>query len=270
MAMSNKTLRPRVSLHPEAIAWRTAAVANGGTVSGSTLSAVSKFCASIDAAGIRDRFYRLNLLCGSNLSAALVPLYRGPSRTGTQYGNTTETNSGFVGGDYSETGASGGLTGALLKQLDTGFAALGVGSPIAAFGFNAFLSYTRPASRNTVTGITGVNAFARIQLNAGATMWGGWNRGSTIEAVDSGLGTSPGLFNIGRRTGNVDYANVNGVDLTTVASTAADNTAVTALIMQQQTMRVGAYAIGGDATGAQLLSFYNILRTFQNALSRNL
>jgi hypothetical protein len=74
-------------------------------VSGSTLSAVSKFCASIASAGIRDRFYRLNLFCGSNLNAALVPLYRGPSLGGTQYGNTTDTNVStlFVSANYSET-----------------------------------------------------------------------------------------------------------------------------------------------------------------------
>jgi hypothetical protein len=66
---------------------------------------VSKFCASIASAGIRDRFYRLNLFCGSNLNAALVPLYRGPSLGGTQYGNTTDTNVStlFVSANYSET-----------------------------------------------------------------------------------------------------------------------------------------------------------------------
>jgi hypothetical protein len=83
-------------------------------VSGSTLSAVSKFCVAIASAGIRDRFYRLNLFCGTGLNAALVPLYRGPSLGGTQYGGATDTNNGpfvGVGTDYAETGASGGLTG---------------------------------------------------------------------------------------------------------------------------------------------------------------
>ena len=120
--MSPRLLRPRASgVHPEAAAWRSAVVANGGTVSGSTLNAVSKFCASIDQAGIRDRFYRLNLFCGSNLNAVLVPLYRGPSRTGAQFGNTTDTNNGpFVSGDYSE---SSGLKGnASSKYLETGVA----------------------------------------------------------------------------------------------------------------------------------------------------
>jgi len=122
MPMSPRLLRPIASgVHPEAAAWRSAVVANGGSVSASTLKAVGKFCADIDKAGLRDRFYRLNLFCGSNLNAVLVPLYRGPSRTGTQYGNTTDTNNGpFVSGDYSE---SSGLKGnASSKYLETGVA----------------------------------------------------------------------------------------------------------------------------------------------------
>jgi hypothetical protein len=123
-------LRPRATgFHPEAQAWRNAVIANGGTVSGSTLTAVNNFCRSIDAAGIRDRFYRLNLFAGTGLPAALVPLYRGQSLTGTQFGNTTDTNNGpFVSGDYAETGASGGLTSnGTSKHLNTGLKADALG-----------------------------------------------------------------------------------------------------------------------------------------------
>lgn len=124
MAMSPRLLRPVASgVHPEAKVWQNAVIANSGSVSASTVKAVSDFCKSIDAAGIRSKIWRLNLLCGSGLNAALVPLYRGPSRTGTQYGNTTDTNNGpFVSGDYAETGASGGLkSNGTSKHLDTGF-----------------------------------------------------------------------------------------------------------------------------------------------------
>ena len=123
MPMNNRLLRPRAGgVHPEAAAWRTAVVANGGSVSGSTLSAVDKFCKAIDAAGIRDRFYRLNLFCGTGLNAALVPLYRGQSLGGARYGNTTDTNTNFVSGDYTETGSSGGLNtqGSFTRYLSLG------------------------------------------------------------------------------------------------------------------------------------------------------
>jgi hypothetical protein len=104
------TLAPQVS-NADAQDWVNRVYANGGTVSTSTAAAVNTFCDSLGAASLRDRFYRLNLFCGSNLNAALVPLYRGPSLGGTQYGNATDTNNAFVGvgTDYAETGASGGL-----------------------------------------------------------------------------------------------------------------------------------------------------------------
>jgi hypothetical protein len=117
--MNPRLLRPISTTHPEAQAWRNAVIDNGGTVSGSTLNAVSRFCRSIDAAGIRSRFYRLSLLCGNNLNAALVPLYRSTAFGGLAVGNATDTNFSFVSGDYSE---SSGLTPTLGggNHLDTG------------------------------------------------------------------------------------------------------------------------------------------------------
>jgi hypothetical protein len=126
MPMSPRLLRPIASgVHPEAAAWRTAVVANGDSVSASTMRAVSKFCADIDKAGIRDRFYRLNLFAGTGLNAALVPLYRGPTYGGTTYGNATDTNQGpFISSDYTLTGGlnANGTAGSSSKYLDTGLA----------------------------------------------------------------------------------------------------------------------------------------------------
>lgn len=108
-------------LHPDARDWYNRVLTNGGTVSATTLAAVSTFCASISSAGIRDRFYRLNLFCGdsdASLNAVRTPLYRGPSLSGTQYGNTTDTNVNFVAGDYAEnTGLKGNAS---TKYLNTG------------------------------------------------------------------------------------------------------------------------------------------------------
>jgi hypothetical protein len=115
--------------HPEALAWRTAALANGGTVSTATIQAVSDFCTAIDAADIRSSFLRLNLVCGGNLAAARTPLYRGASATGTQYGAAIDTNVGpYASGDYTQ---STGLTGdGASKYLDT---TLTIGT-LATFG----------------------------------------------------------------------------------------------------------------------------------------
>ena len=107
--------------HPEAINWVNRAQANDGTISTDTLGAVSAFCYAIDAANLRDKFLRLNLFCGSDLGACCTPLYRGPSFSGDQYGNSVDTNMGsFIIDDYTETGSGGGLSGNGTDYLDTG------------------------------------------------------------------------------------------------------------------------------------------------------
>lgn len=119
--LSAQILGSLKSLHIEAIDWHNRVVSNGGSVSPTTLKAVSNFCRSIDGAGIRSKFSRLNLICGNNSIAARVPLYRGLSFTGTQYGNSIDTNYNFVSSDYTEKGSSGGLNaGEGQKFLDTG------------------------------------------------------------------------------------------------------------------------------------------------------
>jgi len=128
------TLAPQVS-NADANDWVNRVYANGGTVSASTAAAVNQFCNAIDAeSGLRDRFYRLNLFAGTGLNACFVPLYRGTSLGGTQFGNTIDTNTGpFISGDYTETGASGGLTGnGTTKYLDTGLAPSNLPSYISA------------------------------------------------------------------------------------------------------------------------------------------
>lgn len=111
------TLPPTAS-NADAQSWINRVYANGGTVSTSTANAVNTFCNSIDSAGIRSRFYRLNLFCGTGLASALVPLYRGQSLGGTQFGNATDTNNNFVAADYTET--SGLIGNGSSKTLDTG------------------------------------------------------------------------------------------------------------------------------------------------------
>jgi hypothetical protein len=109
------------TIHQEAIDWARRVSANGGTISTSVIRAVSDFCAAIDRGGLRDRFARLNVFSGGNLSGALVPLYRSTAFGGTLIGNATDTNVNFVSGDYAEAGASSGIKGnGTTKYLDTG------------------------------------------------------------------------------------------------------------------------------------------------------
>jgi hypothetical protein len=258
-------------------------VANGGSVSASTMRAVSKFCADIDAAGIRDRFYRLNLFAGTGLNACLVPLYRGQSRTGTQYGNTTDTNANFVSGDYVETGASGGLKGlrTSLKRLETGLLVSEFdGHNFHVSAYESALSDTSfdaaVGGRNTTTS-TGFN----LGTSGSATTY-------QLGLVNNGIelaSTTAGYF-LAVQTGNRQGALYrNGVSETTTyaggANTASDWSSVTwgiAVFAIQggassfgdySSARLGAYSLGVSMTGTQVADLYTAMQAFQTALTRN-
>ena len=95
------------SLHPEAAAWVTRA---SGAADTATITAVSNFCKAIDnESGLRAAITRLNLFCGDNLNAALVPLYLAESFGASPKGNITDINNNFVAGNYTVTGTDGGL-----------------------------------------------------------------------------------------------------------------------------------------------------------------
>lgn len=289
MPMSPRLLRPRASgVHPEAASWRTRVVANGGSVSATTMQAVDRFCRNIDAAGIRDRFYRLNLLCGGNLSACLVPLYRGQSAGGSQFGNITDTNNGpFVGGDYAETGSSGGLkSDGTTKFLNTGFKAPSASASPDSFHVGVYAQgvesggasrlflgmATNQAGANLTTAIgwvlTGSASGAGIHettfLNAGTT-----DRQGMLLAVNSGnrntiyyddgtsVATHSGIRTDSFETGAGDDFYVLARNFTGTAQFHALN------------KRIRAYSIGLGMTSSQVTAFQTAMVTFQTALSRN-
>jgi hypothetical protein len=59
---------------PEVSSWISRIDAAGGAASNATIDALNTFLRTIKASsGLRDKIKRLNLFCGSNLSAALTP-----------------------------------------------------------------------------------------------------------------------------------------------------------------------------------------------------
>jgi len=281
--MSPRLLRPRsTGFHPEAQAWRNAVIANGGTVSGSTLTAVSKFCFAIDAAGIRDRFFRLNLFCG-DFTAALVPLFRGQSRTGTQYGNTTDTNVNFVSGDYVETGSGGGLVGnGTTKGLRTGVLdSSAIGMATSAHISSYVLAHSTSNLRQDV-GNTNTDANThRCTLQSGGL--GDYqflhNSATSPAAVVTSGSRTPAMY-VG--TGQATTANIykNGTlaaGPTTVTQRsmfswpfhvfAAANSANT--LSAFSNARLAAYSFGPFMTDTQVAAFYTAMQAFQTSLGRN-
>ena len=214
--MNNKTSRPR-TLHHEALAWRTAVQNNGGTVRATTLRAVSNFCTAIGAAGIRSKFLRLNLVCGNNLAAARVPLYRGASATGTQYGSAVDTNVGpFTSADYSE---STGITcDGTTKAFDT---TLTLGTlKTAGLDYNNVHAsvYTRGSNHGSVFG--GGDSWGYysgnfgLVLDAGNNGWNGQEAfaGSADNSYVLSTNTASG-HKFGQDNGTMQYW-TNGVNST--------------------------------------------------------
>jgi len=291
MPMNPRLLRPLASgVHPEAAAWRTAVVGAGGSVSASTMKAVSKFCSDIDAAGIRNRFFRLNLFCGTsdaNLVAVRTPLYRGQSRAGAQWGNATDTNNAFQQADYTEMGTGGGLaTGA---SNTTKFLATGLSPFSASIPFNdTHISYYARAAVTSNGNVAGANANSRIwqmypfgalslffYRSAGASNSGfenqtlsGGNRAGHLVAVRNS--STAVLFR-------------NGTDLSLTATVTntdsfdADPGAIyiygrnnAGVLDQQLSATLQGYSLGLAMDATQAAAFYTAMQTFQTALGRQL
>ena len=271
---------PTVS-NADAQDWIGRVYTNGGTVSASTASAVNTFCNAIDTAGIRDRFYRLNLFAGTGLSACLVPLYRGPTRTGTQYGNATDTNNGpFVSGDYAETGTTGGLKGnGSTKYLDTGLAG------------NTFSAGDRHCSAywNANSTITGNRVFIG-NTDSSTAAAGTWfdihsrhtNPGSEAQITNNhGLThTAANRHQLAQYTGATDASSYSdgGNKVTRSSFIAAPTASASNWFVfginpglaggARTDARICNYSVGLSMTDANALAFYNAVHAFQTALTR--
>ena len=290
MPMNGRLLRPRQTIHPESADWANRVRTNGGSVSGTTLKAVDRFVKAIHAAGIRDRFYRLNLFCGNsdgNLNAVRTPLYRGPSLIGTQYGNTTDTNSNFVAGDYVETGAQGGLqSDGGTKYLNTGLNVFNAGLAADDFHcgsyFNSALNNSGIflGTRNAVTGATkGVQFFPAFATSGMFVRFGGLvNSGIEAGALAANNGMLVGVrrpTGVGFRNGlNINApSNISGAQvwLTStdtpdlfVFNTNSSNGAGVSWFFGRAQM----YSVGKGLSDAQALAYYDATQAFQTALTR--
>jgi hypothetical protein len=279
------TLAPQVS-NADAQSWINRVYANGGTVSTSTATAVNDFCNAIDSAGLRDRFYRLNLFAGTGLASALVPLYRGPSLGGTQFGGATDTNSNFVAGDYSETS---GLKGnGSNKHLLTGLLPGDMGGPLhQAFSIqsdatvndfvmgcdNAFdAGWTScvtdlPSVAMAAGGAAGLRARGALSSNQGAV-------GATIltsSSVVRYVATSP------RTSGSGLSMYQNGTLSETRSPTYATHPAFQiavfggnrkGTVVARSRARLSSYSIGLDITAGQAAAYNAALVDFLAAIGR--
>lgn len=269
-------------IHPEARNWSDRVASNSGTVSSSTLTAVSNFCVAVDAeAGLRAAITRLNLFCGDNLNAALVPLYLAESFGAAAKGNTTDTNvsSNFVSGDYALTGATGGLSGGgsggTAKYLDTGLPHNQVGS--SATGHLSFsgnnLPITEAIPLGAYNGATGNLEDINLNPAVNATTYRFGAFSSSGTAVSS---TRTHL--IGTRNAGVSKIYVNGLAAAVTPSSGtltrstrtyyifALNISGSAAGFMSGRLRM--YSIGDGLTASQAAAFSTAVANFNTALGR--
>lgn len=284
MAMNPKLLRPRSGgFHQETAAWRSAVIANGGSVSGATLLAVDKFVKAIYAANIRDRFYRLSLLCGNSdaaLAAVRTPLFRGPSLAGTQYGNAMDTNSNFVPGDYAEgTGLIGNGT---TKALDTGVPANFANGRHLAFVPYTFGTTSYRYYMGVRNGGTPANGYLWAPYVSSPTSNVGqytYDDAASVGGADGGAVTVRRLVfgnNVAGASGSALFS--NGSQLGTAGSgfntTATTSIGVFAARQAAGTYasfvnaRLSAYSIGLSMTAAQVVSYNSAMTAFLTAMGR--
>lgn len=281
MPMSPRLLRPRQTIHPEAADWANRVRTNGGSVSGTTLSAVDRFVKAIHAAGIRDRFYRLNLFCGTSdasLNAVRTPLYRGQSLAGTQYGNTIDTNNNFVASDYAEN--NGLLGNGTTKHLATGLAQTYAGNneihqcfgfmPDTAAGYQCMIGARYNVTNSVAHEVRGANANFRVSAFSG---------GSALGAYSPAGGRNLFLFNASNPAANSYDTWVRGV-LFDTRTLGAYNAATSAnfLVFAGDTNgtpsaffsgRADLYSIGLRFTStAQIDAYHAAIAAFRTAMGR--
>jgi hypothetical protein len=283
-AMSPRLLRPIAGgIHPEAAAWRSAVIDNGGgTPSATTMRAVSRLCSDIEKAGIRSKFYRFGIFAGPTLNAALVPLYRGPTFGGTTYGNTTDTNNGpFDSNDYVERGATGGLKGnGSSKYLNTGVPANTLAASNTHFGCGYVTAETTAASSfpgwGTWNGVSHTLGFTFRASAASFRCTQFFRYGTATDLAGDDVGSSGTLA-----TGNIVAAYPsfyrNGTASGISATTSSDFPTSAAIFVfavnsasigSYMNARLNWYSYGQTMTGPEVVAFTNAISQFNTAMGR--
>jgi hypothetical protein len=100
---------------PDVLNYQSRIIAAGSSISNTQLTYIETFVISLKSYNNWNFIDRLNVFCGNDLTAALVPLKN-------SIGATTDINNNFVSADYGLiNGITGGNTGGGLKKyIDTG------------------------------------------------------------------------------------------------------------------------------------------------------
>lgn len=248
--------------------WANRAVANAGTYTDADYYAnlevarVALFC------GITDANCRLNLFAGSNLAAALTPLFRGG-------GPDTDTNVNFVSGDYTRaTGITGNGSS---KYLNTQV-------PVSTFSatsrhIGVYLRSTTEANRRWWIGAAGTtstdNPFGireelatpnGTQFISSATTVNGpvSNSGTQVGLMlGTSIGTSHSLYNAGTFKSSQTFSPSGTSSSIFVFSENINGTASSYSVGP-----LGGYSVGPGLTAAQVTAITTAWQTSMTILGR--
>jgi hypothetical protein len=264
--------------------WIDGVYANAGTVSSTTASAINTFCNSINSAGLRNKIYRLNLFCGNNLNASLVPVYKGPSYDGIVCGSPFDTNNNFIASDYNETGINAGLKGnGSNKYLNPGMTVLGT------TGNESMSCYV--IEESTTSAITYYYLGSHTTSNNNRTLSITYEPTATPIQYQIEDGHTGGVFNTGltTKTNGFKAASSSGLSLrklyvngdiafTSTTTTVASTGVITPYIFCRNNnggtygfgnQRIGSYHIGISMSDLDMYKLYLIVQEFQTSLGRN-
>jgi hypothetical protein len=253
-----------VSVDADVAAWAAAVTGNGGTYSAPTLAAVAAFVTAAKASGYWTKLNRINLFCGDQLAAALVPLKVGG-------GNATDTNVNFVAGDYTEaTGLTGNGT---TKYLRTGL----IPSVSLVLNDTHLAMYNRAGS-----------TAASNQFGAGGPMnfYAPHSSGALISdqydttggrVLSAAIGTPYGFLVASRNGAGEHTVYRNAVSLATNATSGGALPAIEIYVFALNNFGApsavndgarGGYSIGSGLSAADVTAYNTHMETFQDALAR--
>jgi hypothetical protein len=290
-ASNNRLTGPTIAVssnHLDVQNWLNTISWNGGSASNTTITALNTFCAAIDNAGIRNKFYRLNLFCGNNLQACLVPLYvsQVPLEIGrvysTNYGFSSDMNYNFLSSDYTETGVSGGLTpnGSSSKRLDTGLTQIGLG--VSSCHLSVYEKEKPSGSYKTRIGSRGAsinNEHLLTNTTTDLMYYGSSATGGNHRAAANSY-SETGAFWIGintSATNSVLYKNSTQQGTATPLTRTAQNSNYWVFALNDNgvtgdgmtTGKLASYSIGLSMDSTQVTAYYNAIQAFQTSLTRN-
>lgn len=274
------------STNSDVSSWLEKVYQNGGIVSQSAADAATIFADTINANGLRNKIYRLNLFCGDNLSACLVPLYTDPGDNILR-GNYIDINSNYGGSKFAETnyipnsGLKSTSSGSLGAYLDTGISSQSIGSQ------NIHASVI-VIEESTITGAyfggnTQGGLFTEAYYDSSTNLSKGYLNTSFVYPAVAPTGNTPCMLTWVRSSNNylVSYRNsIAGTpNTTTIPSSDISNGTIAIFarllwgtngVTYYSNSRLGGYSFGKDFTSSELTIFYNAMKTFQASIGRNI